>query len=59
MLRSGIYLAGGAKRKDPAVDNVIRQNELQGFGVNRWCVQAAPGLDRKRNRIEANVCRGE
>lgn len=59
MLRSGIYLAGGAKRKEPAVDNAIQGNELQGFGVNRWCVQAAPGLDRKRNRIEANVCRGE
>jgi len=59
LLRSGIYLAGGAKHPDPAIDNLIRGNELQGFGTQRWCVEAAPGVDQKRNQIEANVCRGE
>ena len=58
LLRSGIYLAAGAKHPDPAIGNVIRSNELEGFGIDRWCIEAAPGVDRKRNRIEANSCRG-
>lgn len=58
LLRSGIYLAAGAKHPDPALGNTIRGNQLEGFGIDRWCIEAAPGVDRKRNRIEANVCRG-
>lgn len=58
LLRSGIYLAAGAKHPDPAIGNTIHGNQLEGFGIDRWCIEAAPGVDRGRNRIAANVCRG-
>jgi hypothetical protein len=59
MLRSGIYLAAGAKHPAPAADNLIRGNEIRGFGAGRWCITAAPGVELKRNRIGPNSCAAE
>lgn len=56
MLRSGIYLADHAARASDTRDNVIRNNEISGFGMDRWCVELSPRLDRKANRTSSNVC---
>jgi hypothetical protein len=56
LLRSGIYLANYGGRASPTHDNVIRNNLVSGFGMDRWCIQAAPGVELSRNTIEANRC---
>lgn len=56
MLRSGIYLAAFSNRKSRTEGNTIRDNELRGFGMGRWCVTAAPGLALKDNRVGDNTC---
>jgi hypothetical protein len=55
-LRSGIYLAGGAERPDPARENRIENNEITGYGMERYCVVAAPGVRRDTNQILSNRC---
>jgi hypothetical protein len=57
MLRSGVYLATGANRKSDTRGNQIRNNELSGFGMSRWCIAAAPGVSLKDNDIEDNICK--
>jgi hypothetical protein len=59
LLRSGIYLAPGAERPDPARDNVIEGNEISGFGTTRHCIVAAPGVSLRENRIALNICRDD
>ena len=56
MLRSGIYLGKGAARPAPARDNVVESNQVSGFGMNRWCVTAAPGVSLAANRVKGNQC---
>lgn len=56
MLRSGIYLAAAANRKSRTEGNTIRDNELRGFGMGRWCITAAPGLLLQDNQIKDNTC---
>ncbi|HTQ54762.1 MAG TPA: right-handed parallel beta-helix repeat-containing protein [Bryobacteraceae bacterium] len=56
LLRSGIYLAAGAARPAPASHNQITENEISGFGMNRWCIAAAPGVSASANRIAKNQC---
>jgi hypothetical protein len=56
MLRSGIYLASHGERPAQTRGNVIRDNFITGFGMDRWCVQAAPGVSLAANTIEHNSC---
>jgi parallel beta-helix repeat protein len=56
MLRSGIYLGKGAARPAPASDNLVESNQVSGFGMDRWCVAAAPGISLAANRVERNRC---
>ena len=56
LLRSGIYLANGAHRPDPARGNVIEDNEVHGYGMKTWCVVTAPGVSANRNTIRGNRC---
>jgi hypothetical protein len=58
MLRSGIYLAGHAARPAETRSNLIRDNELSGFGMDKWCVSAGPGLKLALNQIANNTCTG-
>ncbi|MBI1898051.1 MAG: right-handed parallel beta-helix repeat-containing protein, partial [Acidobacteria bacterium] len=44
-LRSGIYLARKAERVDPSADVVIEDNVVTGWGMARYCIAAAPGVD--------------
>jgi hypothetical protein len=56
MLRSGIYLSTGAARPDPARDISIEGNTITGWGMRKYCVEAAPGIQLKASRIHNNVC---
>jgi hypothetical protein len=57
LLRSGIYLAAGVKRQDPTLDNVIRQNVIEGYRIGEHCIAAAPSVSLKGNTILDNQCR--
>lgn len=56
MLRTGIYLANRAARPAAARENVIRNNTITGFGMDKWCVSGAPGVDLSQNHIDGNRC---
>ena len=58
LLRSGIYLAAGAARPAPAAHNEISGNQISGFGMDQWCIEAAPGVKLAANRIAGNRCAG-
>jgi hypothetical protein len=59
LLRSGIYLAPGGQRPDPARDNIIENNTLSGFGIAQHCIVAGPGVSLKANTIRNNDCSDE
>jgi hypothetical protein len=54
--RAGIYLGHGAERPAPARNNRIEGNRVSGFGMDRNCVVAAPGVEAKASRIAGNRC---
>jgi len=56
LLRSGIYLGRGAERPDPARNNYIDGNRISGYGMSRYCIVAAPGVEPAANRITRNQC---
>jgi hypothetical protein len=56
MLRSGIYLARRAGRPAVTRDNVIRDNFISGFGMDKWCIDAAPGVSLAASDIGGNKC---
>ncbi|HUQ93923.1 MAG TPA: right-handed parallel beta-helix repeat-containing protein [Bryobacteraceae bacterium] len=56
LLRSGIYLGKGAHRPSPAKSNVVEGNVLQGYGMSKWCVVAAPGIRPEANTVRGNRC---
>lgn len=58
MLRSGIYLAAHSARPAQTEGNEIRANIISGFGMDRWCIAAAPGVRPDRNAIGKNTCVG-
>jgi len=55
-LRSGIYLAFGAERPDPARESRIENNDVAGYGMNEHCIVAAPGVRLASNAIRSNRC---
>ena len=57
MLEAGIYLGRGADRPSPARDNVIENNEIAGFRMDRRCILRAPGIAQAWNKVANNVCR--
>jgi hypothetical protein len=57
LLRSGIYLAANGGRPAETRGNIIRGNQVSGFGMDRWCIEAAPGVELSRNTIEGNHCK--
>ena len=59
LLRSGIYLGRTGGRPTKTQGNIIRDNVVQGFGADKWCIEAAPGVPLTRNNISGNVCRAE
>lgn len=56
LLRSGIYLGRGAARPADTSHNQITGNEVSGFGMGKWCIEAAPGVSLRANRISTNRC---
>jgi hypothetical protein len=57
MLRSGIYLAARAERPGPSRDNTVTDNVISGFGMDRYCIVAAPGIALKDQTLARNDCR--
>lgn len=58
LLQSGIYLGRGAERPGPAHDNIVEENAISGFNMDKHCVTAAPGVKLERNRVNRNRCKG-
>jgi parallel beta-helix repeat protein len=57
LLRSGIYIGSRAERPAPARDNVVTDNSVSGWGMDRYCVVAAPDVDIERQSVARNDCR--
>lgn len=58
MLRSGMYLASHAARRTETKRNRIYGNYISGFGMDRWCITAGPGVALGENKIDHNICVG-
>jgi len=58
MLRSGIYLASHAARPADTQSNIVEHNQIIGFGMDKWCIGAGPGVKLARNKIANNTCTG-
>ncbi len=56
LLRSGIYLGRGGSRPAPARGNVVRDNEVSGYGMRARCVVAGPGVLAAANTVAGNRC---
>ena len=56
LLRAGIYLVPGAARPAKTWHNQITDNEVSGFGMRKYCIEAAPGVALAENRIAGNRC---
>lgn len=56
VLSSGIYLAGGAERPDPARGLRIENNTISGWGMARNCIAAAPGVKISSSTARKNAC---
>jgi hypothetical protein len=57
LFRSGIYLGKGAERPAPARGNLIEENEITGYQMDRRCIGGAPGIDPGWNTVRGNRCR--
>ena len=57
MFRSGIYLGKGAERPAPARGNLIEENEITGYQMERRCIGIAPGIPPAWNTVRGNQCR--
>ena len=58
-LRTGIFLTRSGVRPIETRGNVIRDNVVVGFGMDRWCTGIGPGIKPGDNTFAGNVCRGE
>ena len=59
MLLSGIYLGQRAERPAPARGNVVEDNTITGFRMDRHCVGRAPSIGPDWNTVRGNQCRGD
>jgi hypothetical protein len=57
MFRSGIYLGRGAERPAPARGNLVEENEITGYQMDRHCIGGAPGIYPGWNTVRGNRCR--
>jgi hypothetical protein len=57
LLRSGIYLAAGVKKRDRTTGNVISGNEIDGYRIREHCIVASPFASLAGNTILENQCR--
>ena len=57
MFRSGIYLGRGAERPAPARGNLVEENEITGYQMDRHCIGGAPGISPDWNTVRGNRCK--
>ena len=53
-----LYLGNDGGRPAETGGNVVRENSIQGYGMEKHCVAAAPGVAMTRNTVERNTCAG-
>jgi hypothetical protein len=56
MLDTAIYLGRGAARHIETRGNIIRDNTISGYKMQRHCFAAAPGVWLRANTLSANQC---
>lgn len=56
MLESGIYLGRAAEHPADTRGNTIRDNLITGHGMNKHCIETAPGVELRSQTIEGNTC---
>jgi hypothetical protein len=59
LLRAGIYVGDRAERPAPAKGNTISGNHVSGYGMDRFCIALAPGVNAEQQTIEKNTCTNE
>ena len=59
VLQSGIYLAGGAAKPDPARNLRIENNLITGYRMAAHCLEAASVVNVGESAIVNNICRDE
>jgi hypothetical protein len=57
MFRSGVYLGKGAERPAPSLGNLIEENEITGYQMDRRCIGGAPSIYPDWNTVRGNRCR--
>lgn len=57
LLRAGIYLGAGAERPAPAIDTMVVDNVVEGYGMAEHCIVIGPGVSQKQRMVESNTCR--
>ncbi len=57
MFRSGIYLGRGAERPAAARGNLVEENEITGYQMDRHCIGNAPSISPGWNTVRGNRCR--
>lgn len=57
MFRVGVYLGKGAERPAPSRGNLIEENEITGYQMDRRCIGRAPAIDASWNTLRGNRCR--
>jgi hypothetical protein len=57
MFLSGIYLGRGAERPAPARDNLVEENEITGYQMDRHCIGGAPSIYPDWNTVRGNRCK--
>lgn len=56
LLRAGIYIGARAERPAPARDNTVTDNSVAGYGMERYCVVAAPSVRIEQQTVARNDC---
>jgi parallel beta-helix repeat protein len=56
LLRTGIYIGSRAERPAPARDNVVMDNTVSGYGMDRYCIVAAPDVRMEDQKVARNDC---
>lgn len=59
LLRAGIYIGSKAERPAPARDNTITNNVVTGYGMQDYCVIAAPDVRMDQQTTARNDCRNQ
>ncbi len=55
-LRSGVFLTRSGARPAETRGNLVQDNVVVGYGMDRWCAEVGPGVDAEANVFKENKC---